>query len=261
MRRNLPAPDWAATSPALTSVETTRIAIHGRITHQIATAHDIQLGLAPLLILPMLYDLAATGLWERHRSGRLRLTDRDCHVFTFNHEGTAVKEYAASHPDHRCPRPPQPDERERRAWLPHFVDDHKTLPPPEYPRDGWRLILRRAATLPLTVLPPALAFYARYHYKINTLAPTTVARVFHSFADTAPTVYDRWQNTPGHHLVEDPAGLFWSLSRTMSNSAKPAVTGIYPPRGMPADHPADQRANRAPGSSTLATRHRPTHRP
>ncbi|EPH40318.1 hypothetical protein STRAU_6581 [Streptomyces aurantiacus JA 4570] len=204
----------------------------------------------------MLYDLAATGLWERHTTrGHYRLTDEQCHTFEWNNTGTIVQHYKAGHPDNQCPKLTDPP-HETRAWLPHF-DNRPPLPTPGTPH-GWRGILRRATTLPITFLPPAVAFYGRYHFGHQNIGAANFAHTFHAMADEALSVYGRWENTPGHHFVRDGSGLVWSITTAPSeDSAKPAVIGIYTRRGEAADRPEHQRATRAPGSSTLATRQRP----
>ncbi|MFD9069472.1 hypothetical protein [Streptomyces lasiicapitis] len=233
-----------------------RSAIHGRVTHEITNHHDVQFAVAPRLIRPMLYDLARTGLWQRHRHGYYRLTDSDCHVFSWNSTGSVVQHYNAGHSDHHCPRPHPP--REPQAWFPHF--DNTLVPPPPGTPHGWRGLLHEATALPLTLLPPALSFYGRYHFGYDKLTPANFATIFYAMADEATEIHDRMLNTPGHHFIRDHHGLIWNLATRVEDkhTTKTAVTGIYPPRGTPADHPEHQRANRAPGSATLTTRRRRT---
>ncbi|GHC89447.1 hypothetical protein [Streptomyces flavofungini] len=249
-------PRWELTGAPMSPQQAFNSPIRGRVTHELNHHHDIQLAVAPRLLRPMLYDLASTGLWERHTThGYYRLTDGQCHTFEWNNTGAIVEHYKAGHADDQCPKLTDPP-RETSAWLPHF-DNRPPLPPSGTPH-GWRGILRRAASLPLAFLPPAVAFYGRYHFGHQDVGAATFAHTFHAMADEALTVYGRWETTPGHHFVQDSSGLIWSITTASSeDSAKPAVTGIYPPRGAPADHPEHQRANRASGSPTLATRRRP----
>ncbi|MFH8993244.1 hypothetical protein [Streptomyces sp. NPDC017940] len=240
----------------MTPEEAYQSTIHGRIPHEITNFNDIQLAVAPRLIRPMLYDLARTGRWQRHRHGYYRLTDNlDCHVFSWDATGTEIQRYNAGHSEHQCPRPHPP--REPRAHFPH-VHDTPALPPPGTPH-GWRGLLREATDLPLTFLGPALNFYGRYRFGYDRLTPANFATIFYAMADQAAEIHERMLYAPGHHFISDQHGLIWDIAtRTECRHAtKPAVTGIYPPYGRPADHPGHQRANRAPGSSTLATRKRP----
>ncbi|MFH8793864.1 hypothetical protein [Streptomyces sp. NPDC017941] len=231
--------------------------IHGRVTHQITNYHDVQLAVAPRLIRPMLYDLARTGRWQRHHHGYYRLTDNDdCHVFSWDDTGTTIQRYDAGHSEHRCPRPHPP--REPQAHFPHSQDT-PTLPPPSTPH-GWRGLLREATDLPLTFLAPALTFYGRYRFGYDHITPANFATIFYAMADEAPEMHERMLHAPGHHFIPGHHGLTWNLATRPDSRhpTKPAITGIYPHHGHPADHFAHQRANRAPGSSTLATRKRPT---
>ncbi|MEV0438930.1 hypothetical protein AB0I84_14800 [Streptomyces spectabilis] len=250
---------WELISAPMTPEQACQSAIHGRVAHEITNHHDIQLAVAPRLIRPMLYDLARSGLWSQHRCGHYRLDSGDCHVFSWNTTGRVVQHYTAGHSDHIClsPRPPY----ETNAWLPHF-DGALTLPAPGTAH-GWRGVLHRATALPITFLPPALAFYGRYHFGITKITHSNFAVIFHAMADEAADIHERMLNTPGHHFIRDRNGLIWNLATTPEDphSTKPAVTGIYPPRGEPADRPTHQRANQAPDSSTLATRQRPASDP
>ncbi|ARX85614.1 MULTISPECIES: hypothetical protein [Streptomyces] len=246
---------WELTGAPMTPQQAFNTLIRGRVAHELNTVHDVQLAVAPRLLRPMLYDLAATGLWERHaKHGYYRLTDNQCHTFQWDSTGTVLEHYKADHPDDQCPQVTDPP-HETRAFLPHF-DTRPPLPEPGTPH-GWRGILRRAASLPLTFLPTAVTFYGRYHFGYQDIGAATFAHTFHAMADEAQTVYGRWETTPGHHFVKDRSGLIWTITTAPSeHSAKPAVTSIYPPRGALTDHPEHQRATRAPGSSTLATHRR-----
>ncbi|MFD9863455.1 hypothetical protein [Streptomyces alboflavus] len=246
---------WELTGAPMTPEQAFSSPIHGRVTRELNNHHDIQLAVAPRLLRPMLYDLATTGLWERHTTGGYyRLSDDTCHTFFWNNTGAIVQHYEAGHRDDQCPKLTDPP-HETRGWLPHF-DNRPPLPEPGTPH-GWRGILRRAASLPLTFLPTAVSFYGRYHFGYQDIGAATFAHTFHAMADEAQTVYGRWETTPGHHFVKDRSGLIWTITTAPSeHSAKPAVTSIYPPRGTPTDRSEHQRAARTPGSSTLATHRR-----
>lgn len=236
--------------------------VHYRIVHLLAEIHDIQLGVASVLLRPMLHDLITTGTWEyRIATGHFRLSDAGyCHSFYWADalDHPSIKFYDASHPDtdSSCPQPLRPEAPSDSAptWLPHFQD---AAPPPPQAGNPWRFTLRRASNLPLTLFKPALSYFAR-HRLGTELTPDRVLTVFSTMADEAERVHAKWNGLPGTHYLTDSSGLIWKLASATTGSSKPGITGVLPPNGRPADRPAHQRARRMPGSSTLATGRRPT---
>ncbi|XUL85290.1 hypothetical protein ACQ86D_00095 [Streptomyces galilaeus] len=77
--------DWTfAAAPVMPDAAGT-VELHGRIVHQLTEAHDIQLGVAGVLIRPMLCDLIRSGTWERRcDNGQYRLSEGDCHHYVWH---------------------------------------------------------------------------------------------------------------------------------------------------------------------------------
>ncbi|MFE0136184.1 hypothetical protein ACFWY6_32150 [Streptomyces sp. NPDC059037] len=158
------------------------ISVAGPVAHQISDTHDIQLGLAARLIRPMLHDLITNGTWFKAH-GEYMLQDRDCHTFYWSNELSHVRLYQGGHSDRQCTRSFKPVRAGVGSWFPHFND---RVPPPDSARHIWRAVLRRAAVLDLTVLRPALDYYARLRFHYAGLTADNLATLFFAMADSAP---------------------------------------------------------------------------
>ncbi|MYZ35117.1 MULTISPECIES: hypothetical protein [unclassified Streptomyces] len=232
-----------------------------RIVHQIAEIHDVQLAVASVVIRPMLHELIASASWESaNSSGTYRLSDGQCHWFYWHRNGASleVKYYDAGHSEFSCPVGGELAPPVGATWLPHFLDSD---PPPPGSSTSWRPVLRTASKLPLTLLKPGIKYYARHSLGVSDLGPDTFAVAFFAMAAEAEAVHSKWKGLPGPQHIRDSTGLLWELSPPPQGSSKPAVTGVLPRRGRPADNHSEQRARRMPGSSTAASGRRPTRRP
>jgi hypothetical protein len=243
--------DWITSAPPVLPAAAYTVRVGTRVVHQLAERHDIQLGVASVLIRPMLDDLIRSGTWSFQIASRqYRLNqgpwDGDfCHAFTWIRARTDLAEvtsYAARHPDSHCPdtEPPAVPALDT-TWLPHFQDAHQ--PPPDR-TDPWRAVLRVASTLPLTIIKPALDSYSRYGPGLGRLTPANFAPAFFDMAREARHVRPQWRGI-GNEFINDSTGLIWSVAPSGRLSEKPVVTSVLPPRGVPADNPAHQRARRA----------------
>lgn len=253
--------DWMPSAAPVDSGAATTVQVHARIVHQLAEAHDIQLGVAAVLIRPMLADMIRTGTWHyRMDNGQYRLSHGpagECHQFAWHATGTsqcAIKYYDALHPEHECPaQQPLPDVPVP-SWLPHFLDPG---PPPRGIASPWQHVLRTASQLPVTLLKPALRYFAQHRLNLSEVTPDTFATVFFAMASEALLVHGQWNGLPGSTFLTDSTGLIWQLSSTSQGSRKPAITGVLPPSARPADKPNQQRARRTPSSPFLTSQRRP----
>ncbi|MFI6464530.1 hypothetical protein [Streptomyces sp. NPDC050538] len=250
---------WTFAAPPVAADAADTVAIHGRITHQLAEAHDIQLGVAAVLIRPMLGDLIRSGTWEQRRdNGQYRLSEGDCcHSFAWHAPDTAdssIKYYEASHADAECPAVKSLPEVPSATWLPHYRD---TGHPQQVSARPWRQVLCTASQLPVTLLKPALRYFALHRFHISTIQPDMFATVFFAMAEEAHSVHQKWNGLPGNAFIRDSTGLIWQLSSHCDYSDKPAITGVLPPSARSADHPGLQRARKVSASSRLASQRRP----
>ncbi|MFE9604469.1 hypothetical protein [Streptomyces hokutonensis] len=250
---------WISAAAPVTAEAADPVEIHGRIVHQLAEAHDIQLGVAAVLIRPMLRDLIRSGTWEQRKdNGQYRLSEGDCcHSFVWHAAGTAdssIKYYEASHADAECSAPRSLPEVPSATWLPHYRDSGH---PPQGSARPWRQVLRTASQLPVTLFKPALRYFALHRFHISTIQPDMFATVFFAMAEEASSVYQKWNGLPGNAFIPDATGLIWQLSSHCVGSDKPAITGVLPSSARSADRPGLQRARRVPTSPYLASRRRP----
>ncbi|WP_405908736.1 hypothetical protein OG742_30470 [Streptomyces sp. NBC_00828] len=249
---------WTIAAAPVTADAADTVEIHGRIVHQLAEAHDIQLGVAAVLIRPMLGDLIRSGISEcRRDNGQYRLSEGDCHSFAWHATGTAhssIKDYEASHADAECPAPQPLLEVPAATWLPHFRDSGH---PPQGSAQPWRQVLRTASQLPVTLFRPALHYFALHRFHISAIRPDMLATVFFAMATEARLVHEKWNGLPGKAFIPDGTGLIWQLSSHCVGSDKPAITGVLPPSARSADRPGLQRARRVPTSPYLASQRRP----
>ncbi|MEU8543027.1 hypothetical protein AB0C52_24085 [Streptomyces sp. NPDC048717] len=239
---------WSPIAAPVTAKAAYTVTITGPVAHQISDSHDVQLGVAPRLIRPMLHDLIATGSWYQRR-GEYMLRDRDCHGYHWSGDLTRIRLYQAGHPDRECPYSVKPLKPGVKSWLGHYADAET---PPRRAQNLWRPVLRRAAETDVTLLRPALDYYARLRFGHNGLTPANLADVLCAMADAAPAVLNAWMR--GSQLVTDPHGLGWQLLPPSAPSRKACVSGVYPASGHAADRYAEQRASQAPSSSSLAHR-------
>ncbi|MEU7017239.1 hypothetical protein [Streptomyces sp. NPDC046385] len=226
--------------------------ISGPVVHQIADTHDIQLALAGRLVRAMLHDLITTGTWYASAHDYLLTDGEKCHAFYLPRALTHVRLYQAGHSDADCTRGFRPVRPGARSWLPHFEEEGL---PPNGARHIWRGVLRQAAQLDLTVLRPALDYYARLYFRDEGLTASNLATVFSDMAAAAPDVLDRWLGASSQ-LVRDRNGLYWQVSPPAGTSRKPCVTGVRRSPGPDIERPSGQRGSRAPGSPYLASRSR-----
>jgi len=253
--------DWMPSAAPVDSSAAATVQVHGRVVHQLAEAHDIQLGVAAVLIRPMLADLIRSGTWQYHMGNRqYRLSQGpggECHLFTWHAVGTPecdIEYYDALHPENECPaKHPLPDVPVP-SWLPHFQD--VATPPPGI-ASPWHQVLHTASELPVTLLKPALRYFAQYRFNLSEITPNTFALVFFAMASEARYVHGQWNGLPGSSFLTDSTGLIWQLSTTCQGSGKPGITGVLPPSARPADSPGLQRARRMPSSPYLASQRRP----
>ncbi|KOT48400.1 hypothetical protein ADK43_38110 [Streptomyces rimosus subsp. rimosus] len=113
--------------------------------------------------------------------------------------------------------------------------------------------MRSASDLPVTIIKPALQYYARHGLGLE-LNAATFATVYYDMAAKAPTVYSRWNGQPGEHLLADSDALIWQLATR--GPRKPVITGVLPPRGHAADVLIRHRTGQRPGRATRAHRRR-----
>ncbi|MFD5115186.1 hypothetical protein ACFWNG_23180 [Streptomyces sp. NPDC058391] len=221
-----------------------------KVVPMLADCHDIQLGLASHLIRPMVADLISTGSWRYQMSRQqYRLIEGDCHAFVWLRHGSSegqIIAYYARHPDNECPvRETEPAVPPGDLWMPHYAE---TVPPPRASGNPWRAALRTGAELPVTILKPALQYYAQYGPRTEMLGPGNFATAYLEMAREAIHVHRQWHGK-GDAYITDSTGLIWRLVPPGPHSSKPQVTAVLPPRGKPADKPTDQRASRRPDSA------------
>ncbi|MER6206353.1 hypothetical protein [Streptomyces sp. NPDC001642] len=246
----MPHIHWtSAASPVMPDAAGT-VDVHGRIVHQLAAAHDIQPGVAAVLIRPMLWDLIRSGTWERRGdNGQYRLSEDDCHRYVWQAPGTArpcVMHYEAFHADAACPNATSLPDVPAETWMPHFLDSGHLLRGNGQP---WRHVLATASQLPVTLIRTAMRYFALHRFHISRIRPDMFTTVFFAMADEAVAVHKRWSGLPGNAFIPDSTGLIWQLSSHRAGSNKPAITSVLSSIESSTRRPDLQQARRTPTPS------------